>query len=205
MRVVLLALSTLVASIFADEVSVTWRHELSSGRTALEILDLNNTILAESCGSKIGTLDFSSVDKHGGGSFAVGNKTYAVLSQPDDGPICNRIYNHDIAIVECTGVNYAVPEDVAKPANNCFLHEDNNAVFERLRSRNANVQSAGLAVGGASSPSFYSRILGSRSNGEPSCQMRSQTSLVGDGDPHQNFYDKQISVSVLPSKLEASS
>ncbi|KAJ4364040.1 hypothetical protein N0V83_009495 [Neocucurbitaria cava] len=136
MRSTLFALPAFAAAVLADEVSVTWRHELSSGKTALEIQGADKALLAESCSSKIGSLDFTNVDKHGGGSFTVGDKKYEVLSQPENGaPVCTRIFNDDIAVVECTGVDYTVPAGAATSAEDCFSQAENKAAFRSLKSR----------------------------------------------------------------------
>jgi hypothetical protein len=192
MRSALFILSAFAASVLADEVFVTWRHELSSGKTALEIQGADKTVLAESCSSKVGSLDFSTVDEHGGGSFTVGDKRYEVLSQPENGPVCSRIYNGDIAVVQCTGVDYDVPEGVAPSAEDCFSHEENKAAFRSLRSRSDNMQSASAPAEQPTMPSFHSRILGRR---QTTCISNTDVVKVGDGNPHQNYLHKQISVS----------
>ncbi len=192
MRSALLALSAFAASVLANAVSVIWRHELSSGKTALEILGADKAVLAESCSSKIGSLDLSNVDEHGGGFFDVNDKKYEVVSQPENGPVCTRIYNGDIAIVECTGVDYDVPKGVETSADDCFSHEENKATFRSLRSRSDNVHGASAPSDQPAMPSFHSRILGSR---QTTCISNTDVVKVGDGDPHQNYLHKQISVS----------
>jgi hypothetical protein len=192
MRSTLFALPAFAASVLANQVSVTWRHELSSGKTALEILGADKAMLAESCSSKIGSLDFSNLDKHGGGFFAVSDNKYEVVSQPKEGPVCTRIYNGDIAVVECTGVDYDVPEGLATSAADCFSHEDNKATFRSLRSRSEGVHTASAPTEQPAMPAFHSRILGSR---QTTCISNTDVTRVGDGNPHQNFFHKQISVS----------
>jgi hypothetical protein len=191
MRSTLFALPAFAATALAGEVFVTWRHELSTGKTALEIQGTDKSVLAESCSSKIGSLDFSDVDEHGGGSFTVGDKKFAVLSQPEDGPVCSRIYNGDIAVVECTGVDYDVPAGSATSAEDCFSHEENKMAFRSLRSRSEDARSASAPVEQPPTmPAFHSRILGSR---QTTCISNTDVVLVGDGNPHQNFLHKQIS------------
>ena len=192
MRSAHFVLIAFAASALANEVSVTWRHELSSSKTALEIRGADKAVLAESCSSKIGTLDFSDVDEQGGGYFTVGDKKYQVLSQPENGPVCTRIYNGDIAVVECTGVSYEVPEGAATSAEDCFSHEENKAAFRSLMSRSDGVHSASAPSKQPVMPSFHSRILGSR---QTTCISNTDVTKVGNGDPHQNYLHKQISVS----------
>jgi hypothetical protein len=191
MRSTLFALPAFAASVLADQVSVTWRHELSSGKTALEIHGTNKAMLAESCSSKIGSLDFSNLDEHGGGFFTVSDKKFEILSQPGDGPVCTRIYNGDIAVVECIGIDYDVPTGAATSAENCFSHEDNKATFRSLRSRSEDVHTASVPAEQPTMPAFHSRILGSR---QTTCISNTDVKRVGDGNPHQNFFHKQLSV-----------
>lgn len=202
MRSAIFALPALAATALAD-VSVIWRHELSTGKTATEVRGADKALLADSCSSKIGALDFSDVDENGGGSFTVGDKKFAVLSQPEAGhPVCTRIYNGDIAVVECTGVDYSVPAGTATSADDCFKHEANKMAFRSLSTRSGDVQNAGQQSEQPSNqpsmPSFHSRILGTR---QTACISNTDVTLVGNGDPHQNFLHKQISVSSSLIKL----
>ncbi|KAF2830289.1 hypothetical protein CC86DRAFT_433967 [Ophiobolus disseminans] len=190
MRSAFFALPTFVASAMAAEVFVTWRHEIPSGSTSLTIQSAEKTVLAEVCGSSIGSLDFSNVDQHGAGSFNVGDKKFSIQSQPQAGPVCTRIYNGDIAVVECTGVNltFDIPAGVAKSAD-CFLHEHVKAAFLSLKSRSVDIDDA-TAHEQPEIPPFHSRILGSR---QTTCVTNTDVSVMGDGNPHQNFLHKQIS------------
>jgi hypothetical protein len=191
MRSALFALPAFVALAMAADVSVTWRHELSTGSTSLTIQSADKTVLAETCGSSIGSLDFSLVDEHGAGHLSVGDKKFSIQSQPQDGPVCTRIYNGDIAVVECTGIEFDnIPEGVSKSAD-CFLHEHVKAAFLSLKSRTADIENA-TAHEQPEMPAFHSRILGSR---QTTCFTTQDIEVVGDGNPHQNFLHKQISVS----------
>jgi hypothetical protein len=188
----LFTLPAFATLVFAKEVFVTYRYERSSGRTALEIQGPDKAVLAESCSSKIGSLDFSNLEQDGGGFFTVGDKKFEVLSNPEDGPVCTRIYDEAIAVVECTGVDYDVPESAATSAEDCFFHEDNKAAFRTLKSRSENLHLIGAPAEKPVMPSFHSRILGSRQ----ACMFSQyNTKLVGDGNPHQNYLHKQLSVS----------
>ncbi|EAT81080.2 hypothetical protein SNOG_11372 [Parastagonospora nodorum SN15] len=188
----LFTLPAFATLVFAKEVFVTYRYERSSGRTALEIQGADKAVLAESCSSKIGSLDFSNLEQDGRGFFTVGDKKFEVLSNPEDGPVCTRIYDEAIAVVECTGVDYDVPESAATSAEDCFFHEDNKAAFRTLKSRSENLHLVGAPVEKPVMPPFHSRILGSRQ----ACMFSQyNTKLVGDGNPHQNYLHKQLSSS----------
>jgi hypothetical protein len=201
MRSTLFTLPTLAILGATKEIFVTYRHEQSSGKTALEIQDAtgNKAVLAESCSPKIGSLDFSSLEQDGSGFFTVDNKKFEVLSKPGEGPVCTRIYDDAIVIVECTGVDYDIPEGAATSAEDCFAHEDNKAAFRSLKSRSENLHRAGPAAPAEqpTMPSFHSRILGSRQ----ACLFTNHNvKLVGDGNPHQNYHHKQLSVSAKSSR-----
>jgi hypothetical protein len=191
MRSASFALLALAASAMAAETFVTWRHEISTGSTSLTIQSADKTVLAETCGSSIGHLDFSRVDENGAGHLSLGNRTFSIQSQPQDGPVCTRIYNGDIAVVECSGIDLDnIPEGVSKSAD-CFTHEHVKAAFLSLKSRNVDIENA-TAHEQPEMPAFHSRILGTR---QTTCITNQDVDVMGDGNPHQNYLHKQISVS----------
>jgi hypothetical protein len=214
---------TLAASVAtATEVSVVWRNEKPSGSTSLTVYSAaeRNTVLAEACGNAIGSLDLSRVDEHGDGSFTAGpDEIFDVFSEPTNGASpCTRMYNDIIAVVECTGVQLDVPAAVSRSAD-CFSHEHAKHSFERLKTRSVDILTATdhvpePAEQGEKQPSRLSRILGramSRIAGEKRAaswmSKRSATEqiLVGDGNPHQNYHHKQLSVSQQPGNLHSTS
>jgi hypothetical protein len=79
MRSALFVLSAFAASVMSTEVFITWRHEIPSGSTSLTIQSADRAVVAETCGSSIGTLDFSHVDKQGAGYLTVGDKKFDIL------------------------------------------------------------------------------------------------------------------------------
>jgi hypothetical protein len=197
MRSALFVLPAFAASAMSAEVFVTWRHEIPSGSTSLTIQSADKAVVAETCGSLIGALDFSNVDKQGAGYLTLGDKKFDILSQPTDGgPVCTRIYSGEIAVVECTGITLDIPVGAAKSAD-CFSHEHTKAAFLSLKSRSDDLANATAHVEGPNMPAFHSRILGER---QTTCITNTDVSVVGDGNPHQNFLHKQISVSSYSKK-----
>ncbi|KAJ4296491.1 hypothetical protein N0V90_006536 [Kalmusia sp. IMI 367209] len=181
------AFFALVASAVATDVSVVWRHEKSSGSTSLSIHSAtDNTVLAESCGSSVGSLDFSRVDEHGAGNFTVGSTTFDITSKPQDGVSCNRKYNGIIAVVECSGLDINIPEGAPQSAD-CFSDEEAKASFLALRSRSLIVDTP-TRVEQRTLPSQTFKL-----RGRQQCHEEKSTYVVDDGDPHQNYYHKQLS------------
>jgi hypothetical protein len=207
----LLSFLALAASVAATEVSVVWRHEKPSASTSLTVYAAAgmNTVLAEACGNTIGSLDFSRVDEHGAGNFTVGNDVFDVFSEPTNGaPRCTRVFNDLIAVVECTGVHFDVPAGITK-SGDCFTIEHAKHSFERLKTRSVDVLNSTAHVEEppeeAEEPSRLSRIIGgamSRIAGSKrACGSGKFMEKVDDGNPHQKYLHKQLSVSLQPPTL----
>jgi hypothetical protein len=206
--IMLLKLFALAASVAAKEVSVVWRHEKPSASTSLTVFPATgmDTVLAEACGNTLGSLDFSRVDENGAGNFTVGDDVFDVFSEPTEGmPRCTRVYNDMIAIVECTGVFFDVPVGVTETGD-CFTVEHAKQSFERLKTRSMDVlnttQHVERSAEETEEPSRLSRILGgamSRIAGQKrACGSGKSMERIGDGNPHQNYLHKQLSVSQQP-------
>lgn len=187
------AIFALAASVVAADVSVVWRHEKPTGSTSLTIHSgEDQAVIAESCGNSIGSLDFSNVDEHGAGNFTANGKTFDIISKSQDGISCSRKYNGVVAVVECSNLKFDVPESAALSAN-CFTDDEATSSFLALRSINVNAMNSPAPVEQRSTPSQTFRL-----RGRQQCYDQTGTTQIGDGDPHQNFYHKQISVSKHP-------
>ncbi|KAF2818344.1 hypothetical protein CC86DRAFT_433620 [Ophiobolus disseminans] len=192
MRAAFLALA---ASAIAADVSIVWRHEKPSGSTSLTIhASPSKSIIAEICGNSIGAVDFSRVDEHGAGSFTIGDKTFAVASQSQDGVSCTRMYNGVVAVVECSNVKLDVPVDSPVSAD-CFTDAGAKSDFLALKSRSllgtdtdtdTDTPPAPSTPISSPSPSF-------RLRGRQQCHDERSTVKVGDGNPHQNYFNTQLS------------
>lgn len=135
----LLILNLLVATtVLAEKVEVTWRLEKSSGQSSLSVFDPNGTVVAETCGSVIGSdspIDFSKLDDSATGSFTVDRKSYVVHSDPGQsgGPSCSRIYNPDITMVNCRDIEWSDAADTHQDKElKCFHDEKTSAAFSQL-------------------------------------------------------------------------
>jgi hypothetical protein len=149
----------------ATDVSIVWPHERHSDRTSLTIHSANdNTVLAESCGSSIGSLTFANGNEHGAGNFTIGENTFDIVSQSQDGVSCTRIYNGLVDVVECTNVKMDAPEGATRSAD-CFTDDEAKDSFQMLKSRsvNVNVKNASpdedpVAIEGHTTPTLASRL-----------------------------------------------
>lgn len=203
----------LVASAACVDIKIFWQHAKSSSRTLLSVFD-GSELVAQTCSSIIAgtprSIDFSDLDDNGSGNFSIGDAKYLAHSNPEysGGPICTKKYNADVAVVECSDVNWAPSADAAIEEN---CHEDENirATIQFFTSRNREKAHESTGV------PRIKRKVSSRQ-----CQIETTTSLIGDGktppqqsppfplppcaptwahnvnlgNPHQNFYDKQLSV-----------
>lgn len=204
-------LAAFAASTIAADVSVIWRHEKSSGSTSLTVHAAeNDAILAESCGSSIGTLDFSSIDENGFGNVTIGDSTFRVSAQSQSagGVSCTREYNGVIAVAECAGLSFDVPEDAVRSAD-CFSNDDAKASFAALDPRNIILNYMPTTVEQRSTQPETFKIGGRQichvdygtvrvGDGMP-LQILSSATRMGEltqetGNPHQNYLHKRLSV-----------
>jgi hypothetical protein len=155
----------------------------------------DDTVLAQSCSNSIEPLTFN-VDENGDGSFTIGDKAYDIISNSQDGVSCTRKFNDLIAIVECSNVALHVKEPGKVASEDCFKKDEAKAAFQALKSRNTKrVRSLSTTPVADSSqeqtPANPFRLHAR----QIICTSSSYTEKVGDGNPHQNQFHKQVSVS----------
>jgi len=131
------------------------------------------------------------IDENGAGNLTIGPDTYVIHedSKYSGGITCIRMFNHLETLVRC---NAAVPASIEATSSttnvpSCF--SDSNPSLHR---------SAASLSHGISAPGVTERTT--RREGLPvdkrqTCTWYEVTNRVGDGDPHQNYLDKQLSVS----------
>jgi hypothetical protein len=97
-----------------------------------------------------------------------------------------------MAVTECTGIGLdaGALADSATSAD-CFEHEHVKASFRSLKTRSVDILDATAHAEQPKMPAFHSRIQGRQTT----CSTSRQAVVVGDGNPHQNFIHKQITVS----------
>ena len=110
---------------------------------------------------------------------------------------CNRVYSDDVAVVECSGVKLDVPEGAAT-AVDCFHHEDSKEEFHMLKRRNTVINGPKAVDAPLEARSPNPAIANLRNRQYQCTATLTGRELVGDGNPHQNYYLKQLSVSTCP-------
>ncbi|KAM0345650.1 hypothetical protein ACHAPU_006304 [Fusarium lateritium] len=173
-------LSGLMASAVSAEVQLVWQHAKASSQTALSVYD-DSTLLAQSCSSFISdaahSIDFSDIDGNGFGNFTVGAKKYLVHSKAEysGGPVCTKKFGADATVVECSGINWK-PSAKAKIEKECHGKDAAKSALRFLTSKSSLAKREANPI-----------------NGPSACKILTGTSPVDGGDPHQNFFHKQLS------------
>ncbi|KAF5660303.1 hypothetical protein FCIRC_12181 [Fusarium circinatum] len=181
MRSVPVALVLAATAVSAD-VQIVWKHAKASSQTALSVYD-GSTLLAQSCSSFISdapsSIDFTDVDENGFGNFTVGANKYLVHSKAkySGGPICTKKFSAEATVVECSGLSWE--PNKAKVEDNCHDKDEAKGALRLLSSKG--------------SASGFAKREANPINDPPACSVLTRTSLVGDGDPHQNYFHKQLS------------
>ncbi|KAF5668652.1 hypothetical protein FHETE_5203 [Fusarium heterosporum] len=166
---------------------IVWEHAKSSTKTSLSVYN-DHTLLARTCSSVISSasnsIDFSDVDVNGFGNFTIGNSKYLVHSKVEfsGGPICTNKYNHEATVVECSGVEWT-PGSNVKIEDDC--HEKDDAIHS-LDFMNSKRSIRGSEV-------MPAAVQKREASPGPDCNIVTRTSMIGDGNPHQNYYLKQLS------------
>ncbi|KPM44436.1 hypothetical protein AK830_g2087 [Neonectria ditissima] len=180
----LIAVLALAASVAGADVQLVWQHAKTSGQEALGVYD-GDKLVAQSCSSFIKSaphsIDFSDVDDRGFGNFTVGEKKYLVHSKAEysGGPTCTRKYDDKVTVVECSGLDW-VPSSKVEIDEDCHDDEDAKTAFRFLTRRAVIPQGS---VKREANPIVD----------PPDCNIQEGTFLVGDGNPHQNYFHKQLS------------
>lgn len=186
------------------EVNIMIQQVKSTGETDIAVVSQGTPdILGYSCSSTLNYGAFADlpitadIDENGSGTLTVGSSTYKVHEDRDasGGIACARIYNDGESFLDC-----AVPvpssmklSPISDQKPTCF----NSGVIPSLQS----AYKAMLAQQEPPAPANLTRRDLSSSRpvlNERQCGIWSPaTQRVGDGNPHQNYYLKQLSVSHL--------
>lgn len=136
------------------------------------------------------------LDENGAGTLAVGNHMYIVNEDPETsgGITCGRTYNDVESFILC-----AVPLPTSLPLTpisngekaSCFNSGNTpslEAAFRSILAQNKAPETGMTDIDDL--PMLHKR--------QTACgQWSSDTQVVGDGDPHQNYLHTQLSVSIL--------
>lgn len=122
------------------------------------------------------------------GTISVGGKSYPLRSDDSDaaGPDCARIYTDSFVEIDCL-----IPMGKSfnpKASGDAADTVDLGSTF-LLKQLDAELSD------GQPAANLTKRLVGP--NVIPICEDQSSTNLVGNGNPHQNYYNEQISVSTM--------
>lgn len=223
MRSAIFALAATTA--IAADISVTWRHERSSGSTSV-IFHTGGAVdktLAETCGNSLGSLKFNT-DESGVGNctyhqfhntqgrvtdityhheVTLSDKTFDITHASQDGVSCTRMYNGDVAVIECSNVKVDIPENAATSAD-CFHDEGAKEQFHTLRRRSAVVNGPKATFEPYVERTSPNLDIGHLRNRQAGCSHWTGYDLVDNpknpGNAKQNYYLKQLSVSKSANK-----
>ena len=178
----------------AVDVDIRWYHEKSSGNTMITVFDSDTgKALAKSCGSYLQAttpIDFRNTNEDGQGNFTVGSETYLIHSVPtlSGGVACTRKYGGDAAVAECSGLTWS-PAGARDSDEACPKNQGHHLLRRNLYSTEVKALRR--------SHSQHTSPIARGDGGPPvdDCENRYQVLNIGDGDPHQNYYDNQLTVS----------
>jgi hypothetical protein len=183
-----------------QDVSINIQYIKATSETDISVTDKTTSeALGYACSSKLSTgafADFSvsaDINENGAGNLTIGPDTYIIHEDPkfSGGISCFRMYNLLETLVRCTT---SIPASMAKASSskievpNCF--SEHTPVLHRSAASQENQVAAPEPRDFSLKPE--TRPIDSR---QLTCTWYEVTTLVGDGNPHQNFLDKQLSVS----------
>lgn len=187
-----------------QEVHVMIQQVLSTGETDIAVVSLGSSeIFGYSCSNELKSGAFSNlpiaakVDEKGAGTITVGSTTYKVHEDPETsgGITCARIYTDGESFLNCavpvpSSVNLSpVGNQKATCFNSGIVPSLQRAYKSLLAQQPAPEPTANLTRRDVP-PSGH--VLDERQ----ACGIWSDASqMVGNGNPHQNYFDKQLSVS----------
>ncbi|KAF5011964.1 hypothetical protein FDECE_1970 [Fusarium decemcellulare] len=172
----------------AADVQLVWRLEKDTGATSLTAYSKKGDVIAETCGSIIhakNAIDFSDLDENGRGNFTVGDSRYLVHSKPEHsgGPQCSKVFNPEYALVQCSGVSWEAKDVVESKATECFQSEGTHGAMKSIQRRTQGHE-------------MHARSAELEERQYQCSGWTTSTTLVGNGDPHQNYYHKQLSETI---------
>ncbi|KAH7152104.1 hypothetical protein B0J13DRAFT_255304 [Dactylonectria estremocensis] len=177
-----------------SELLLRYHHESGSNQTEFTLSTLDKSdFYAHACDNSFGIAGKAvtiNVDARGSGHIAVDDKEYKVVGDRDmsGGISCTKMYNEKSTVVECS-----IPwRDSFDDWTVLSADEVEECFSEESAARRRNLPSA-----------FSSRIASSHfvSDSSPALDKRQggcaysvwyDTRLIGDGDPHQDYFHKQV-------------
>lgn len=188
-----------------QQLNVMIQQVKSTSETDIAVVKSDTSeILGYSCSSTLNTGAFADlpitadVDENGSGTLTVGSKKYQVHedSETSGGITCARMFNDGESFLDCavsvpSSLQFTAISDDEKAS--CF----NTAAIPSM-------QNAYKAMIAQQAPPETTNTTSKRDfSGLPELDKRqcgiwsASSQVVGDGNPHQNYYLKQLSVSVF--------
>lgn len=180
-----------------DKQDLTIVYHKANSDVTVEVLSGGN-LVGQSCSSSLSSGAFEKlpiifdVNEHASGNLTVGSSTYLIHEDANysGGIVCTRMFNQAEAAASCT---------VTVPANVSMQPLSKSNIAECISDRRNRLAKV-LRV--ASNPPLDSTRAGQAEMKLPvdplphsNCGPTGKTEIVGDGDPHQNYYLLQLSVS----------
>lgn len=184
-----------IAKARGNKKDLTIVYHKANADITIEVLS-GDDLVEQACSSSLSSGAFESmpiifdVDEHGSGNLTIGSFTYRIHEDASHsgGIVCTRMFNHAEAAVSCT---VAVPADLpiqplSKSNIAVCISEQHNRLAKFFRA--------------ATNPPWGSTGAGQAEMifdppPQPHCGPEEKTQRLGDGDPHQNYYLLQLSVS----------
>lgn len=185
------------------EVNVVIQRLKGTAETDVAIVDKESSkVLGYACSDKIDSGAFANfpvsadINEYGAGTITLGTTTYTVHEDPSvsGGVSCTKMYDEQEIFVTCAAT---VPASLqlaplsARDKTDCFT-SGSSPILQSV----ANSMSAKVTTPSTTERSVEEapRSLEER---QGACgTWSSYTALEGDGDPHQNYFLKQLSVSL---------
>ena len=186
------------------QLQITVQQVKTSSESDIVVTDKETSqVLGHTCSDTLNSGAFANfpiiadIDQNGVGNITVGTKTYRVHENPEisGGITCNRIYNDVESITTC---NIPVPASLALTS---VENADRPDCFKTATL--PSLQSIPLLISSATIPapteigSLTAREVEQSLEERQTCGIwSSYTALDGDGNPHQNYYNTQLSVRI---------
>ncbi|KAH0420091.1 hypothetical protein CcaCcLH18_14188 [Colletotrichum camelliae] len=170
--------------------------------TSVEVLS-GGTVVAEACSNTLDTGSFAAlpikfdVDRTGAGTVTVGSTTYKIHEKKEisGGIVCGRLFDGGESVVSCDiSVPASMPFQSLSRRHEC-IPDGATTMARALQIRNPeqDLQARYIApipflISDDANTNADKRELGKRQG----CYPQKWTELVGDGNPHQNYYHSQI-------------
>ena len=186
-------------------ITLQYRWTSNNSQQSIAAFASDGAALASACSNTLDTGSFSTTPillqidspRSASGNISVGGTSYPLHSNPADrdSPVCLRVYNEDVVEVQCSIALKMIVRptpDSANATDDCFTENKTPSMLDfrsSLISPNTDNSTSEPAQHLSTVPAKRSSKLVPKQ-----CVTSHSTIKIGDGDPHQNFLHKQVSV-----------